>query len=188
MLIGGTTDEGALFLGGRRGGEPIEAGELGNIDHAAADAVFARYREAYPDDTALERRVRFISAEEYWVPTMRMMDARAATPGAAESYAYLFDWPARGGPMQGFTPHGAEIAFVWNTLDGMARGAIPQDAAVLDMHAMWVAFIAGGAPERPEGPRWPPYQGDDRRLMRIDEDLTIVTPDDWQLALWDGWL
>jgi para-nitrobenzyl esterase len=187
LLIGGTSDEGALFLGDRRGTSPLEPIELAHVSLGEAEQIYAQYLSAYRAEPALERRLRFISAEGYWAPTMRVANARAGLPDA-ETYVFRFDWEARGGPFVGRAQHGAQVSYTWNTVDAAVRASVPDGGAPLQLHEMWVRFIGGGSPEPVEGPSWPRYRAEDRRILVVDAEFRLEAPDDRQLALWDGWI
>jgi para-nitrobenzyl esterase len=185
LLVGGTSDEGALFLDDRRGTSPIERGEIAHVSLAEAERIYAGYVSLYRDAPALERRLKFISAEAYWAPTMRVANARAALPDA-ETYVYRFDWRNRGGPFDGRAQHGAQIAYIWNTVEPAARASVPVGGAPLQIHEMWARFIKGEAPDPLGGLSWPRYRAEDRRILVIDAEFRLEVPDDRQLALWDG--
>jgi para-nitrobenzyl esterase len=187
LLIGGTTDEGVLFLAGRSGSTPISRIELAHVPLDAAERIYERYEELYADEPALERRIKFISAEAYWAPTMRMANARAVS-ATAETYVYQFGWKGRGGPFAGRAQHGAQVAYIWNTVEPGARASVPDGGAPLQLNEMWARFIKGESPAPRGGPDWPVYRGNDRRILAIDADFSLLEPDDRQLALWDGWI
>lgn len=188
MLIGGAKEEGALFLGARRGTEEFTQRELAHMTIEDAERARDAYRELHPDLSALHLRVRFVSFEEYRTPTQRVADARAAQPDGAETYLYRVDWQPRGGRFEGWAHHGVEAPFAWNTFDAQDIGRIRGGSAMRRMHDMWVRFIHGEAPEVSDGPTWPVYAGDDRRLMVFDDTLGIDAPDDREIEFWRDWM
>lgn len=182
LLIGTTRDESAAYVGARTGDSPLEPTEIGNVTFPGAETVYARYRDAYPVQDPLRRRVRFMTAAEYWGPTMQLVNARAAQPDAAEMYVYRFDLPNTFGPLVGWASHGVDAPFAFGTLTPEQRAAVPPGAAALDFHDQWVRFIKGEPPD----PAWPRFGAGDRRILRIAEAAEAVPPDDAELALWDG--
>jgi para-nitrobenzyl esterase len=180
LLIGTVRDESAAYLAGRTRQSPIEAVELSNVSLADGQAVYERYLETYAQDDPLQRRVRFMTAEEYWGPTMRVVNGRVGQTEAAEMFVYRFDLPNAAGALAGWASHGVDAPFAFGTVPREA--AVPPGAAALGFHDRWAAFIKGEAP----GADWPRFTAADRRILRLAETADAVPPDDAQLALWDG--
>ena len=108
----------------------------------------------------------------------RTRRARRAT------YMYEFAWrsPQFGGRLGAC--HGAEIAFVFDTLgqgsEALAGGDPPQQLARA-MHAAWVGFARDG------DPGWPRYDLARRATMRFDTTSEVVDdPRSKERVLWEG--
>jgi para-nitrobenzyl esterase len=147
-------------------------------------AMEARYREMFPQLTDAQRKVRLLTAEEYWIPTLRMAEAHAGT--GSETYFYRFDYPRSRGPLAGEAPHGSELGFVWD--DEHATQTAERIDLMRAIHGAWVDFIQGQAPTIANAPAWPRFDSEERRMMLIDRVSTVaLDPDAAERHLWDGW-
>lgn len=189
LLIGTNRDESILFTGPAAAERPLAQGELANVELSAALPVWRRYEAAFADLPPLDRRVRFLTAEEYWRASMRIaIDHQAST--SAETYVYRFDVPSMLGPVAGWAAHGAELAYMWNMPDEplMARLYGPMDAPrralATDMHARWARFARGEAPNPPGGVPWPRF-GERREMLSFGERVVPATVNAAELALWE---
>src|SRR5579875_1319758 len=113
LLIGTNRDESAFFLGPHPG--PVTPRELGNVPLASFDEVGQKYAKAFPDTDPSLLRIREVTAEEYWVPSMRVLQAHVGASGTA--YAYRMDWTRNTGHLAGFAYHSLELALVWATAE-----------------------------------------------------------------------
>jgi hypothetical protein len=86
LLIGSNRDEALIFfrpelLAAYRRGEsvtaPIAAREMAQLDVATIRLMGQRYRTAFPAQHDFLRRVQLLSAEEYWIPMLRLAEAHA---------------------------------------------------------------------------------------------------------------
>jgi carboxylesterase type B len=97
---------------------------------------------------------------------------------------YEFAWrsPQFGGRLGAC--HGAEIAFVFDTLgDGSEAlaGADPPQQLAERMHAAWIGFARSG------DPGWPKYDLTRRATMRFDTSSEVVDdPRSRERLLWEG--
>lgn len=188
LMIGTNRDESIAFANLQMVGKPLAQAELTNMDVADALPVFERYRAAYPALSPLQLRVRFLTAEEYWLSSMRIAFAHRAS-GNTSTYVYRFDLPAAAGPFAGWAAHATETPYMWNQRDmptivrflGPADGPMREVAA--GMHARWSAFIAGGAPNGGDGPEWPAFEENDA-MLRIDRVSMPSGLDRAELDLW----
>lgn len=184
VLIGTNHDESALFIGPDPQ-RPITANDLGNLSLAQFEQVAARYKTLYPEMSEPMRKIRSVTAEEYWVPSMRV--AEAACTAGAETFVYRFDYPGRG-RFAGLAWHAYELRFVW---DAFADGAptAEDERMAATMHAAWVAFIRGEVPQAPALPTWPRYDLRTRSTMILNTQSRVVdNPAGAELRLWDGLL
>lgn len=184
VMIGTNHDESALFIGPDPQ-RPITANDLGNLSLAQFEQVAARYKALYPEMSEPMRKIRSVTAEEYWVPSMRV--AEAACTAGAETFVYRFDYPGRG-RFAGLAWHAYELRFVW---DAFADGAptAEDERMATTMHAAWGAFIRGEAPQAPALPKWPRYDLHSRSTMLLSTQSRVMSdPAGAELRLWDGLL
>jgi para-nitrobenzyl esterase len=189
LLIGTNRDESVLFQPPDAAHTPIGARELAQLDVAAMQAAEARYRAKFPDMSDIDRRIRLTTAEEYWIPCVRVAEAHAAAGG--QTFMYRFDRAPRVGPYQGRAGHTSELPFVWDNFTDEAMrpagmGAAEQGLATT-MHAAWVQFIRTGTPAAPGLPLWTPYAAPQRATMVFDEAGQVQDdPAGNERSLWDG--
>jgi len=183
LLIGTNRDESILFTDrSANPARPLGQNELTNMDLSSALPVFRRYEAAYPELSPLARRVRFVTAEEYWIPSMRIAEGHRRTAGPGRTFVYRFDRTAPAGQFAGWAPHASELPYVWNMPDNPAMATLfgPTDAQrralAADMHGRWVRFISGDDP-------WQAFN--DRGAMLIfDDPVKPAEIDSAELALW----
>ncbi|MFL9927078.1 carboxylesterase family protein [Herbaspirillum lusitanum] len=174
LLIGSNHDEALLFfppalVAGYRKDPAAEAAnnaaitsrEMAQLDVPAITVAAERYRKAFPQQSGFERRVRLLTAEEYWIPTVRMADAHAQAGGV--TYMYRFDETAKQGPFSGYAVHAGELPFTWRNFSEpfleMLYGKAPPVPPLADlMHATWIEFIRSGRPRHRQLPAWPQYR------------------------------
>ena len=185
LLIGTNRDESALFLGPHPQTDP-GAKDLGNMGVAEFRAVEQRYPAVYPAMTDEQRRIRSATAEEYWIPSLRVADAHVHAGG--EAFVYLLDEAAPAGRWKGYAFHSYDLRFVWEHFGEGGPTAGEQQLADR-MHAAWVAFIQGEPPEAPGLPAWPAYNPKTRPTMMLDEESHVEgAPQAAEFALWNGLL
>jgi len=155
----------------------------------AVAAMEARYKEHFPGLTAAQRKLRLLTAEEYWVPTLRIAEAHVSHGG--EAHFYRFDCPLLTGPLAGEVPHSAELKFVWDDETPLQAGehkAGERNRLVESVHAAWVDFIYGRTPAIRNAPAWPRFNLAERPVMLIDRKSTVtLDPNSAERRLWDGW-
>lgn len=169
LLLGTTKDESRTFCPPDRAGQPIKAYEIANIDFAHIKPQEAVYRRAFPELSDYQRRVSLLTAEEYWIPSVRFAENHAQRGG--RTWMYRFDHrPDANSP---FSPHGAEMGYVWGRHEGWT------------MHQTWAAFIRG------EDPDWPQYDTTRRATLIYGQGGKTSVQDDpnrKERLLWDGLL
>lgn len=181
LLIGSNRDESALFLGPHPEKDPI-AKDLGNLPVADFHPVFAKYAAIYPEMPAEQKRERAVTAEEYWVPSVRLADAHVGAGGTA--WMYRLDFARDTGRYAGEAYHSEDLQFVWNKPEG--KGA-DEAALAREMHAAWVAFVRGEVPAAESLPKWPEYNANQRPTMVLDRTSRVeMRPQERELRLWDG--
>lgn len=183
MLIGTNHDESALFIGPHP--SAITASDLGNLPLSQFEPTLARYADIYPDLTPQQRMIRAVSAEEYWVPSMRLLDAHLQ--GGGEAWRYRFDDAPSSGDLAGLAYHSRDLGFVWASQQNLND---PGEAPLTQqIHGAWSAFIHGHAPAAPGLPVWPRDTQRDPATMLLDRQSRVErAPQNAELALWNGLL
>ena len=181
LLIGTMRDESAFFIGPHPAHDP-KAADLGNVPMEQFAGIEDAYRKAFPELDAEMIRIRSVSAEEYWVPTMRV--AMGHSDAGGKTYLYRFDYPGSG-RFEHLAYHSFDLRFVWEGLGPDAPADERQLASTI--HAAWVAFIKGGVPAAPGLPAWPEFTPDRQQTMIFDVKSRVEEhPQSKELALWNG--
>jgi para-nitrobenzyl esterase len=174
MLIGTNGTESSLLLG-------MGDASLFSLDDATMRAKLKTYLHL----TVYKKNRPAASPSDLYfaITTDRMMRMNAITQaerkiaqGAAPAYMYIFDWrtPILDGKLR--SPHGIELAFVFDntdktaSLNGTAADVAPLAAKV---SAAWAAFARTGNPSTSTLP-WPAYDMKDRATMVFSEESKIV--------------
>jgi para-nitrobenzyl esterase len=186
LLIGTNRDESALFVGPHPAEDPA-AKDLGNMGLATFDQVFARYPNVYPEMKPEARRIRALTAEEYWVPSVRVANAAAAT--RCETWMYRLDFAETSGRLKGYAFHSLDVGLVWDKPHPVVENAVAEASLAKQMHEAWTAFIKGGMPAAAGLPDWPCYTLDERATMLLASTSRVaLKPQEAELRLWDGYL
>ena len=185
LLLGTNRDESALFLGPHPQREPLRS-DLGNLPIEQFEPVEKAYAKLYPAMTPELRRIRSVTAEEYWVPSMRFAEAHLAG-GGGDTFVYRLDFPGEG-QYAGLAFHSYDLRFVWDHFgEAMPSGAARRLGST--MHSAWAAFIQGNVPQAPDLPPWPRYSLDHRPTMLLDSTSHVEqSPQSAELELWQGLL
>ncbi len=184
LLIGTNRDESALFIGPRPASDPA-AKDLGNLSVAKFEPILERYKSIYPDMTAAQRRIRAVTAEEYWIPSIRV--AEAHLQGGGEAFVYRLDFSESSGRLGGFAYHSLDVPLVWNRPHPNAANSAAEASLAKQIHLAWAAFIRGESPAAPGLPAWPQYTSATRPTMILDTESHVETkPAEAELRLWDG--
>jgi para-nitrobenzyl esterase len=183
LLIGTNRDESALFVGPHP--QKVTAADLGNVPLARFEEVFARYREVYPKMSEEQLRIRALTAEEYWVPSVRVADAQIKGGGTA--WMYRLDFAPASGRLKGEAYHSEDIGLVWDKPNEEITNVAAETALAKKMHAAWLAFIKGETPGAEGLPVWPQYTSETRETMVFDKVSRVEAgPQEAELRLWDG--
>jgi para-nitrobenzyl esterase len=184
LLIGTNRDESALFVGPRPAEDPTEK-DLGNVSLAAFDEVFAKYAKLYPKMTPERRRIQALTAEEYWIPTIRVADA--VVNAGCETWMYRLDFAETSGRLKGFAFHSLDVGLVWDKPHRAIENAGAEAALAKQMHDAWCSFIQGGAPAAAGLPEWPKCTSGERATMLLDGTNRVeMRPREEELRLWGG--
>jgi para-nitrobenzyl esterase len=181
VLIGGTSDESALFLADD---DAVWNGTLGEADlrhrvaavtGAEADALVAAYRILLPQASPAGLLIAALTGTNFWIRTV-MLAERYATRRRAPVYVYSLDWqsPAHGGRLKAH--HAIDLPFVFDNPDKADTTAGDAGACELAgrISASWIAFAANGRPDNPEIPTWPAFTNQDRATMILDRECRIA--------------
>jgi len=183
LLIGANNDESALFIGTHPSKDPGPS-DLGNVTSDKFGEVLSHYKDVYPDMTDEQRRIRALSAEEYGIPSARLVDAHAKH---GDAWLYRLDFFETSGDMKGFAFHSLDVGLSWNHPNAHVENAADAAALAAKMHGAWCAFIKGETPGAPGLPAWPKYNSVDRATMVFDVDSHIeIKPHEAEFRLWDG--
>jgi para-nitrobenzyl esterase len=191
LLIGTNRDESALFLGPHPLKDPL-AGDLGNLLSEKFMPVFKGYRQVYPQMSDEQLRIRAVTAEEYWIPTIRVADAhlKGAAGGvnsASNAWMYRLDFAETSGLMRGYAFHSLDVRLVWNRPSLAPDNAAAEAQLAKQMFETWIAFLRGQTPGAAGVPAWPEYNPATRPTMVFDAQNRVEEkPQEAELHLWDG--
>ncbi len=184
LLLGTNRDESALFIGPHPSQDPGPA-DLGNLSVAQFRPVEANYARLYPEMNQDLQRIRSLTAEEYWIPSLRVADAHLRAGGSA--FVYRFDYALQTGRFAGLAFHSSELAFVWEQVSSNAPAGAEQLAT--SMHDAWCAFIRGETPQAATLPAWPAYTLQTRPTMLLNSTSRVEdAPQKAEFDLWNGLL
>ncbi len=182
LLIGTNRDESALFLGPHPEHDPT-AQDLGNVPLPRFAAVFARYAALYPGMSEELRRIRAVTAEEYWVPSERVAEAFVAAGG--DAWMYRLDYAPATGRMKGLAFHSEDVGLVWDR--PKASGGGGDIAMAQQIHTAWLSFLQGRVPAAAGLPVWPRFNRETRATMLLNTTSRVAErPQEAELRLWDG--
>jgi para-nitrobenzyl esterase len=186
LLIGTCRDESASFIGPHPDHDATAA-NLGNMPIESFLEVYRKYKDVYPQLRDEQRRIRALTAEEYWVPSMRVADAHLAGGGMA--FVYRVDFAEASGNYQHLSPHGQELKLVWDRPNANAGNAADEARLAAEMHAAWVGFLKGEVPAAKGLPAWPEFTARARATMIVDTECRVEDrPAAAELALWEKML
>ena len=187
LLLGTNREESSFFIGAHPA-EDATPSQLGNLSVAKFHGVYQRYREIYPQLSVEQRRIRAVTAEEYWVPSMRVVEAHLK--GGGNAYVYELEFAETSGRFAGDAYHSLEVGMVWNHPHPQVADAASEAALGKQMHTAWSAFIRGETPAAPGLPAWPQYSEPSRSTMIFGangnaESRVEQAPQAAELRLWN---
>lgn len=185
-LIGTCRDESALFMDVDAPLSPLRPSELAHLGLARMAEMQDRYAEAFPELPAVEQRVRMLTAEEYWIPSLRIAEALAEK--GAPVWVCRFDHFDRLGarPM-----HVSDLPYWWNRLSGINPSPSDEDQKLAGlMHSTLGAFVRAPSPSAmPTGLDWPLFESRRRATLCWNADPRILTdPRQDERRLWTGFM
>lgn len=185
LLIGTTRDEIAFFGPNAAHDGGVVQGDLANMAIDVFAPVYAAYGQSFPMLSPVDRRYRALTAEEYWLPTLRTAAAHASV--RRPTWLYRLDMPRSAAPNAGYAVHGSELPLVWDKVrDPQSAFLGPEgpkaEALASRMHAHWVAFIRSGKP----GADWPLHRRDTPPTLVFDAiDRPVTRLDEGERSLWE---
>ena len=184
LLIGSNRDESALFLGPHPK-PPIKPSDLGNLPLNLVETVLKQYIVLYPGMSLSQQEIRAVTAEEYWIPTVRVAEAHVANKG--DTWMYRLDFASYSGRLEGEAYHSEDLGFVWDKLSPAERQDEQAKALAAQMHSAWIAFIQGKTPAAEGLPAWPQFDLETRKTMILDRVSRVeADPNAAERALWTG--
>lgn len=187
LLIGTNREESAAFIGPHPAKDP-NARQLGNMSIAEFDAVYQKYKDICPRLSVEQRRIRALTAEEYWVPSMRV--AESHVKGGGSAYVYELEFEETSGNLKGNAYHGLDVGMVWNHPHEQVANAAAEVALGKQIHTAWSAFIRGEIPAAPGLPAWPPFNSQNQSTMIFGKNASAESwveqaPQAAELGLWN---
>jgi para-nitrobenzyl esterase len=184
LLIGTNLEESSSFIGPHPAHDS-EAKDLGNMQLPKFLPVYEKYSQLYPDMSDELRRIRAVTAEEYWVPSVRVADAFANSGG--EAWMYRLDFHEGSGLLGDYAFHSLDLRLVWDRPFPTAANAAAEAKIARQMHDAWVQFLRGAPPAAAGLSPWPRYAPGDRATMIVNTKSHVETkPNEAELRLWDG--
>jgi len=184
LLIGTNRDESAMFIGPHPASD-AGAADLGNLSTARFAEIFRKYREIYPQMTDEQRRIRALTAEEYWIPSLRVADA--LLKGGGKAWMYRLDFAESNGRLRGYAFHSLDVRLVWDRPSPEAANVDEETALAQQMSQAWRSFLRGEQPNSAGLPVWPEYRDGTRPTMALDTHSSVErTPQEAELRLWNA--
>lgn len=184
MLIGSNRDESALFLGPHPDGR-VKRSDLGNVPLDVFSGVVAKYASLYPAMSLPQHEIRSVTAEEYWIPTVRLAEANAGNGG--DTWMYRLDYARTTGRMAGEAYHSEDLGLMWDALSPEEAQDTQMKALGTQMQTAWIAFMKGKAPGADGLPSWPQFDKAKRATMILDRVSRVEgDPNAAERRLWTG--
>lgn len=185
-LLGFTRDECADFVDTKSAGDAPNSRVLSHVSADVFMEVERRHAALLPGLSAVQRRLRMLTAEEYEIPSIRLAQALAAQ--GTPVWMYRFDGVREESGCMPAT-HVADLPLWWGHPPGPQRQFPAGVKPVADaMHAALIAFV-GGASLDEEGAavHWPRYEPSARAVLIWGSPIAVhFAPEPAQEALWAG--
>jgi para-nitrobenzyl esterase len=140
------------------------------------DSLIATYKKDRPDATPSD--IYFAVTSDRMMRMNAITQAeRKAAQHAASAYMYIFAWqsPVLGGKLR--SPHGIELAFVFDNTDtttGMNGTGADLQPLADKVSSAWAAFARTGNPNTTSLPHWPAYNAKSRATMIFNDECKVV--------------
>ena len=92
-------------------------------------------------------RIRAVTAEEYWIPSVRVADA--FVEGGGTAFMYRLDFTESSGHLSGFAYHSLDVPLVWDRPHPNTATSNEELSLGKQVHLAWAAFIRGESPAAP---------------------------------------
>lgn len=182
LFIGTCRDECAPLVDFKGLGHQLEGNALAHLRPAMYASLERAYASAFEDLSALECRIKALTAEEYLIPSVRM--ATAFATAGAPVWMFRFDHEAvvLG---EARAAHVSDLPYWWNNLPCISAPSPLVDGSIAEaMHSALVQFIHGEQPSA-SGSNWPSYDSVDRSVMAWSGRPFITSsPAKSDLKLW----
>jgi para-nitrobenzyl esterase len=175
VLLGTNADEATIFSYGRA--IDTEAAYLTLLNQQFGPAAQAIH-EAYPTALYGSPHAAFDAAFGDMMFTCPMRSLARALSSRSPTFLYQFSYATLAHRQLGLGAwHGAELAFVFGTLDTRKRSLTTAAELLLSgqMQARWAAFAASGSPNPPDTQTWRPYVVDEEAYLRFDTPIAFGT-------------
>lgn len=173
ILVGYNSDEGLSFSYAKTPAEFV----------AQTKERFGPFAEkllkAYPaGENTVPRTARNLSRDAAFGWQTWAWATLQAKDGNAPVYYYHFDQhaehPAGTPEADHGTPHGVDVPYVFQTLEGNQKTITAGDRAVSDlMSTYWTNFAKRGNPNGDGVPQWPQFTTDDHRVMYFHDQAKV---------------
>jgi para-nitrobenzyl esterase len=183
LIVGTCHDEAAIFLPPTQAAAPFKSSQLANLDLATMQALEPVYAKILPEAPVADRHLRQLTAEEYWLPSLRFAEAHAAAGGSTRMYR--FDHVVPDGPLATYAPHGSDIPFAFGKPAAVFTTATSA-AELVRVHTVWTRWIATGE-ARVDELVWPLYDTVNRTILLFNQRCTLENdPHSEERHLWAG--
>ncbi len=175
LMIGTNLHEGHLFFRGDREGAGFDQ-SLKALELMLGVDNLAELASHYPKNW--EGQAALMTDLYFWDSSIAFAERQLPH---APVWMYRFDWTIPGHPLLDKAIHGAEIYYVFNTIDLLHQYGVsvsPEMAALAaQMQAAWTAFAHRSSPEA-AGLDWPAYAKGERATMIFGHNIYVQTDPD----------
>jgi para-nitrobenzyl esterase len=145
-------------------------------DDSQIDSLITTYKKDRPNATPSDIYFAITTDRMMRMNAIKQAELKAAQ-GAAPAYMYIFDWrsPVLDGKLR--SPHGIELAFVFDNTDkttGMNGTGADLEPLAEQVSSAWVAFARTGNPNASGLPHWPAYDTKSRATMIFNDKCRVV--------------
>ena len=146
---------------------------------ADTDKLIELYRKEYPGMSPSALYFHIASYSGMGSGSVTIAERKMAL-GKAPAYLYRFDWetPILGGKL--ISPHGLEMPFVFDNVEGggvgLTGGGEEAQNLASKLSETWIAFAQTGNPNSPKSglPLWEPYDAEKRPMMIFDTESRVA--------------
>lgn len=182
LFIGTCKDECAPQVDPEKLNLQLEGNALAHLRPAVYSALERAYASAFKDLSALECRIKALTAEEYLIPSVRMTTAFAIAGAPVWMFRFDHGEVVFGEPR---AAHVSDLPYWWNNLPCMAAPNPSATAPLAEaMHSALAQFIHCEQPCE-SGTNWPIYDTVQRSVLAWSErPFFMASPAQSDLNLW----